>query len=258
MVKRASAPVGRPGKADADLVLLDGLALEREGRGVAAAAHREIRPRGQPRKVRRQMRKVLFREAAGHGHDDARRDVVRKLKRAQLRPRQPLDRGRTAEHRTPERAGKGRADEPLRDQILRRVGIHVHLLADDAALVGHVRLGKVRGEEHLGQQVARAVKVLVEHARIVARALARGVGVYLTTDGVHALCQLRGGVLRRPLEEHMLDEVRAAGIARRFVARADADPHADGRRAHVRHVLVDHAHAVRQRSFFVHDVLCPP
>ena len=136
-------PRRQAGKADADLVLLDGLALERKGRGVAAAAHREIRPRGQPRKVRRQMRKVLFRKAAGHGHDDARRDVVRKLKRAQPRPRQPLDRGRTAEHRAPERAGKGRADEPLRDQILRRVGIHVHLLADDAALVGHVRLGKV-------------------------------------------------------------------------------------------------------------------
>ena len=33
---------------------------------------------------------------------------------------------------------------------------------------------------------------------------------------------------------------------------------ADGRRAHVRHVFVDHAHAVRQRSFFVHGVLCPP
>ena len=89
------------------------------------------------------MRKVLFREAAGHSDDDARRDIVRKLKRTQPRPRQPLDRGRTAEHRAPERAGKGRADEPLRDQILRRVGIHVHLLADDAALVGHVRLGKV-------------------------------------------------------------------------------------------------------------------
>ena len=33
---------------------------------------------------------------------------------------------------------------------------------------------------------------------------------------------------------------------------------ADGRRAHVRHMLIDHAHAVRQRSFFVHSVLCPP
>lgn len=100
--------------------------------------------------------------------------------------------------------------------------------------------------------------MLVKHARIVARALARSVGVYLTADGVHALGQLRSGVLRRPLEEHVLDEVRAAGVARRFVARADADPHADGRRAHVRHMLIDHAHAVRQRSFFVHDVLCPP
>ena len=100
--------------------------------------------------------------------------------------------------------------------------------------------------------------MLVEHARIVARALARGVGVHLTADGIHMLGQLRSGVLRRPLEEHVLDEVRAAGVARRFVARADADPHADGRRAHVRHMLIDHAHAVRQRSFFVHDVLCPP
>ena len=37
-------------KADADLVLLDGLALEREGRGVAAGAHGQVRPHGQPRR----------------------------------------------------------------------------------------------------------------------------------------------------------------------------------------------------------------
>lgn len=140
--------------------------------------------------------------------------TMRGLERAQARARQPVDRGRAPEHRPPQRAGEGGADEPLRDQVLRRVGVHVHLLADDAPLVGHVRLGKVRCEEHLGEQVARAVEVLVEHARIVACALARGVGVHLAADGVHALGQLGGGVLCRPLEEHVLDEVRAAGLAR--------------------------------------------
>ena len=210
-------PRRQAGKADADLVLLDGLALEREGRGVAAGPHGQIRPAGQPRKVRGEARDVLIREAAGHGDNDARRDIVRDLKRAQARTCQPVDRGRASEHRPPQRAGEGGADEPLRDQILRRVGVHVHLLADDAAFVICVRLGKVRCEEHLGKQVARAVEVLVEHARIVARALARGVGVHLAADGVHAFCQLRGGVLCRPLEEHMLDKVRAAGLARRLI-----------------------------------------
>ena len=210
-------PRRQAGEADADLVLLDSLALEREGRGVTAGAHGQVRPAGQEREVRGKARDVFVREAAGHGDDNARRDIVRDLERAQARPRQPVDRGRAPEHRPPQRTGEGGADEPLRDQILRRVGVHVHLLADDAALVGHVRLGKVRCEEHLGEQVARAVEVLVEHARIVAGALARGIGIHLAADGVHALCQFGGGVLCRPLEEHVLDEVRAAGLARRFI-----------------------------------------
>ena len=185
------------------------LRLSVKAGGVAAGAHGQVRPAGQEREVRGKARDVFVREAAGHGDDNARRDIVRDLKRAQARPRQPVDRGRASEHRPSQRTGEDGANKPLRDQILRRVGVHVHLLADDAALVGHVRLGKVRCEEHLGEQVARAVEVLVEHARIVARALARGGSVHLAADGVHALCQLGSGVLRRPLEEHMLDEVRA-------------------------------------------------
>ena len=94
--------------------------------------------------MRGEARNVFVRKAAGHGDDDARRDIVRGLERAQTRARQPIDRGRAPEHRPPQRAGEGGADEPLRDQILRRVGVHVHLLADDAAFVICVRLGKVR------------------------------------------------------------------------------------------------------------------
>lgn len=47
----------------------------------------------------------------------------------------------------------------------------------------------------------------VEHAGVETGVVARGVGVYLAADGVHALGELGGGVLGGALEEHMLDEM---------------------------------------------------
>ena len=85
----------------------------------------------------------------------------------------------------------------------------------------------------------------VQNAGIEARGIAGGESVDLPADGVHAPGKLRGGAVRRTLEEHVLDEVGAALLAVLFIARADADPDADGSGAHAGHFLVGDADTVR-------------
>ena len=85
----------------------------------------------------------------------------------------------------------------------------------------------------------------VQHAGVEAGGIAGGEGVDLPADGVHAPGKLRGGAVGRALEEHMLNEVGAALLAALFIARADADPDADGGGADAGHFLVGDAHAVR-------------
>ena len=65
--------------------------------------------------MRGEARDVFVRKAAGHGDDDARRDIVRGLERAQARARQPVDRGPSPDYRRARR----RVDYwPLRDDVL--------------------------------------------------------------------------------------------------------------------------------------------
>ena len=88
--------------------------------------------------------------------------------------------------------------------------------------------------------VDRHRQVVVEHPGVVAGVLLAGGGVRLAADGVERLGDVHRGAPRGALEQQVLEEVRRAVVAVGLVARADADPGADGRRAQARHVLGQH------------------
>ena len=123
------------------------------------------------------------------------------------------------------------------DVVARRVVVHVHLL-DDHALLALDLLGvELRVAEHVDEDVERGVAVLGRALDVVARVLLAGEGVELAADRV----DLAGDVARRrtvlrPLEEHVLREVRDAVGVLRLVARAGREHHEAGDRLRLGHV----------------------
>ena len=77
------------------------------------------------------------------------------------------------------------------------------------------------------------------------RVLLGGEGVHLAADGVGLPGDVLGGAGGGAFEEHVLNEVGAALLAALFIARADADPDADGSGADDGHFFMGDAHAVR-------------
>ena len=134
------------------------------------------------------------------------------------------------------------AEDRLGDQVvhelLRRVLVHRDLLEHDLAL--GVELLEERREDHVAHHVERRLEMVVGHARVDERVLARGRGVQLAAEPVEDLGDLERAVTLGALEEQVLDEVRDAGLASALVARAGADPVADGDRADVVEPLGDH------------------
>ena len=89
-------------------------------------------------------------------------------------------------------------------------------------------------------------EVGVGNARVDDRVLARGGGVQLAAECVEDLGDLERVVRGSALEQQVLDEVADAGLARRLVARAAADPPADGNGAHAGEPLRGDAKAAGQ------------
>ena len=72
-------------------------------------------------------------------------------------------------------------------------------------------------------------QVLGEAGDVVERVLLGGLGVVLGTDAVEVAVDRQGVALRRPLEDHVLEEVRHARDLGRLVAapRLDEEPRGD-------------------------------
>ena len=121
---------------------------------------------------------------------------------------------------------------------------------------------KSRAQDEIGKHIHRDGKMLVEHFGVEAGHFLGRERVEHAADGVHRLRDFFGRALARALEHHVLDEMRDAVALRRFGARSRAEPNAHGNRAHVRHLLRDDHHAVRQfRSldiacWLIHCVYC--
>ena len=94
------------------------------------------------------------------------------------------------------------------DELLRRVLVHRDLLEDDLTL--GVELVEARREHHVAHHLDRGREVLVRHARVDDRVLARRRRVQLAAEPVEDLGDLLRVVALRALEEQVLDEVRDA------------------------------------------------
>ena len=94
------------------------------------------------------------------------------------------------------------AEDRLGDQVvhelLRRVLVHRDLLEHDLAL--GVELGERRREHHVAHHVHRRLEVVVGHARVDERVLARRRRVQLAAEAVEDLGDLERAVAAVPLK----------------------------------------------------------
>ena len=242
----------KPGEAEDELVLLRGLAPEREAGTVGRSFRLFGLCRGHGGKAPGELPQVLIREAARERGDDPGRGVVPGHESAQALARLPREAGAPPEDGPAQRAGEAARDEPLRRHVLGRVLVHVYLLLDYALFVFHVPLVEAGVEEHGAERIRGQGQVRVEHPGVEAGVVPRGVGVHLPADGVHPLGELGRGPARGAFEQHVLNEMGAARFGVSLVARAGPDPDAQGGRAHPVHMLANYPRAVGQNYPLVH------
>jgi hypothetical protein len=138
-------------------------------------------------------------------------------------------------------AAEDRLVEDVVDLVRGLVLVHGDLLEHDLALRVDVR--ERRGQEHLGQQVERLVRVRVEEAGVELRRLLAGGGVRRGAHAVEHLGDLDGRVPLGALEQQVLQEVRDARLSGRLVTRSCSHPQPEGNRAHGGDDLRDYSDA---------------
>ena len=85
------------------------------------------------------------------------------------------------------------------------------------------------GPEDVGEDVEGLRQILGQAGDVVERVLLRGLGVVLGPDAVEVAVDRQRVAPRRPLEDHVLEEVRHARHLARLVAapRLDEEPRGD-------------------------------
>ena len=110
------------------------------------------------------------------------------------------------------------------DEVARRVVVHVHLLDDHAFLTLDLVGVELGVAEHVDEHVERDVARLRGALDVVAGVLLAGESVELAADRVDLHGDVAGGrPALRPLEEHVLREVRDAVRLGRLVARPGSE-----------------------------------
>ena len=95
--------------------------------------------------------------------------------------------------------------EVVVDELRRRVLVHRHFFEDDLSLL--VEVDEARARDHLGEHLESGREILVEQARVDERVLLGGGRVRLGSQVVEDVRDLARRVLRRALEDEVLDEV---------------------------------------------------
>ena len=164
----------------------------------------------------------------------------------------PADRGaveagdalRRPEDRPTDRlVGIGGGVEHVEDEVVRRVLDGTDLLQDDALLALELDLVEGRLGQDVGENVEREIGVLGEEVRVVGRLLGARRRVEVAACGFDFF---RNGARRaapRPLEGHVLEQVREPMLGRRLVPRPGADPDAERGGLEVAHAVGDDAQA---------------
>ena len=240
--REAAVVVARqPEGAEADVDLLGLLALELQRRA-RRVRRRDQRRRGVDRpqleRVRRELDDRVVVDRAGRRDHDRAGDVALRVERGDLLDRRVADDRGAADDRAPQRVlAVDGAAEHVEDDVLRVVLVHRDLLEHDLALGVDVAEGGP--PDHVGHDVERHRQVLVEHPRVDGGALLVRAGVELGAHAVEQLVDLGRPVARRAAEQHVLEEVREAGLGLRLPPRACAHEEPEGRGPHGRHDLRD-------------------
>ncbi|HET9004259.1 MAG TPA: hypothetical protein VFN39_09710 [Gemmatimonadaceae bacterium] len=112
----------------------------------------------------------------------------------------------------------------LEHQVIRGVVHHADLLEHDLPLELEILGADRRPEDDVGDHVRRLVQVLVEDARLEGGVLPRRVGVERPAELLERERDVARRTGRRPLEHHVLEEVRDTHPVARLVDRRRADP----------------------------------
>ena len=131
-------------------------------------------------------------------------------------------------------------------QVSRRVLNLIDLFEDDVPLPHDLRFREDGMQQEIAQQIDGVRQVLVEGQDVVTGALVRRVRIEIAADAVDFLRELLRRAGGRPLEQHVLDEVRDAGLGGILVTRSarQPDPQADG--SDGRHRVDEKAEPARQ------------
>src|SRR5579872_1237823 len=135
----------------------------------------------------------------------------------------------------------------LEHEIVGRVFHHADFLEHHLALEPQIFGAQQRPEDQIADYVHRLWEVLVEHARLIRRMLARRVGVERSAQHFERERDLARRARPGALEHHVLEEVRDAHALAGFVHRRGAHPGPETDRPYSRHVLREHGQSVGQR-----------
>jgi len=210
------------------VVLLGVLAQEAHPRLELRSQHgrrADRRTRGRHVDRARELDHRVVVQRARRRDDDVRGRVVGRVERRQPAGGGPRDHVRAADDRATQRvvAEDGLA-EHVEDAILRVVLVHRDLLEHDLLLVGEILGVEARVPHHVRDDVERRRQVLVDDAGVDRRRLLARARVELGPHGVEDLVDLQRAVAVRAPEEHVLDQVRQAGLGDGLRRRAGCDP----------------------------------
>ena len=141
--------------------------------------------------------------------------------------------------------------EPIEDHLLDLALDLLHFPQDDVTLPLNVPLREGRVEQHIREEVDGAWNILLEHLGVVDSLLARGVRVEVGAHVFNLHLKLNLAPLRRPLEGHVLEEVRHAVVRICLVTAPRVDPHANsgglaaGGLGGDTHLVLEHRHLRR-------------
>ena len=148
--------------------------------------------------------------------------------------------------------------EEIMDQLIRRVLVPLDLFQDHVLLAGDLFRVEHRVLQHVRQDILGQWHVLGKHLDVITGVLSVGKGIDLAADGVQFFGNPLGGAALGAFEEEVLDKVRDAGRAVRFVPAAGIDPDAERDGLDIRDPLGHDADAIGRAGEFVHKLGATP
>ena len=137
--------------------------------------------------------------------------------------------------------------QPVEDHVVGRVQRLADFLQNHAAFHGDFIVREHRVQQDVGDQLQRQTAVFGQHARVIGRHLARGVGVEVPAHVLYAFGDLQSGSRLGALERHVFKEMGDAVFVDAFMPRPRLHEDAERGGREARHVFSDDRKTVRQR-----------